>query len=75
MNSRKNRTGSTRHPVGARVKVIHADAGHYATGVIKSYITRLGDERYAIDTDVGMMTPVIYPERIRMGNAFTVEPV
>jgi len=75
MSSRRKTTRSIRHPIGTRVKVTHSSAGHYATGVITGYVTRLGDERYTIDTDAGLMTPVVYPERIEMGNAFTVELV
>ena len=74
MISRSNTIRSVRYPVGTRVNVTHSIAGHYATGVITGYVTRLGDERYTIDTDVGVMTPVVYPERVEMGNAFTVEP-
>ena len=75
MISRRTTTRSVRHPVGTPVNVTHSIAGHYATGVITGYVTRLGDERYTIETNAGLMTPVVYPERIGMGNAFTVEPI
>ena len=66
---------SIRHPVGTRVEVIHADAGHYATGVVTGFFTRLGDERYTIETNRGVITPVVHPERIPMGNSFTVTAI
>lgn len=75
MIPRRNTPRSVRHSVGTRVNVTHSTAGHYATGVITGYVTRFGDERYTIDTNAGVMTPVVYPERFEMGNAFTVEPV
>ena len=64
---------SIRYPVGTRVNVKHAIAGNFATGTVTGYITRLGDERYTIETDTGTITPMVYPESITMCNDFTVE--